>query len=72
MPYTTTETLQQALIEKEIHATCTPLAEVVETEETYQTVIRVQRIYNIMESKLSSPKTTLQYFNVLDSGEQNL
>lgn len=41
-------------------------------QETYQTVIRVQRIYNIMESNLSSPKTTLQYFNVLDSGEQNL
>ncbi|MTJ50589.1 DUF4040 domain-containing protein [Dolichospermum sp. UHCC 0259] len=72
VPYTTTETLQQALIEKEIHATCTPLAEVVETEETYQTVIRVQRIYNIVESELSSPKTTLKYFNVMDSGKQTL
>jgi hypothetical protein len=41
-------------------------------QETYQTVIRVERIYKIMESKLSSPKTTLQYFNILDSGAQNL
>ncbi|UUO14964.1 MULTISPECIES: DUF4040 domain-containing protein [Aphanizomenonaceae] len=72
VPYTTKENLQQALIEKEIHATCAPLEKFVEAEETYQTVIRVQRIYNIIESELSSPKTDLKYFNVLDSGEQNL
>jgi putative multicomponent Na+:H+ antiporter subunit B len=72
VPYPTEETLQQALVEKEIHATCAPLEKVVETAETYQTVIRVQRIYNIIESELLSPKTTLKYFNVLDSGKQNL
>ena len=33
-------------------------------EETYQTAIRVQRIYNIIESELSSPKTILKYFHV--------
>jgi putative multicomponent Na+:H+ antiporter subunit B len=48
------------------------LDRVVEAEETYQTVIRVQRIYNIVKSELSSPKTTLKYFNVLDSGKQTL
>jgi putative multicomponent Na+:H+ antiporter subunit B len=72
VPYPTQETLQQALVEKEIHATCALLDRVVEAEETYQTVIRVQRIYNIVESELSSPKTTLKYFNVLDSGKQTL
>ncbi|MBD2627938.1 DUF4040 domain-containing protein [Trichormus variabilis] len=71
VPYTTTETLEQALIEKEIHATCAPLEEIHKEEEKYQTVIRVQRIYNIIESELSSPNTVLKYRNILDVGEQH-
>jgi putative multicomponent Na+:H+ antiporter subunit B len=70
--YPTKETLQQALIKKEIHASCVQLEKSEQEQETYQTVIRVERIYKIMKSKLSSPKTTLQYFNILDSGAQNL
>jgi putative multicomponent Na+:H+ antiporter subunit B len=64
VPYSNNQSLQQALIEKEIHATCVRLEESNQTEETYQTAIRVQRIYNIIESELSSPKTILKYFHV--------
>jgi putative multicomponent Na+:H+ antiporter subunit B len=62
--YSNNQSLQQALIEKEIHATCVRLEESNPGEETYQTAIRVQRIYNIIESELSSPKTILKYFHV--------
>ncbi|MDB9308217.1 DUF4040 domain-containing protein [Aphanizomenon sp. CS-733/32] len=68
VPYPTQETLQQALIEKEIHATCVHLEETNQTTESYQTAIRVQRIYNIIENELSSPKTVIRYFDVLESG----
>jgi len=64
VPYSNNQSLQQALIEKEIHATCVRLEESHQGEETYQTAIRVQRIYNIIESELSSPKTILKYFHV--------
>ena len=64
VPYSNNQSLQQALIEKEIHATCVRLEESNQGEETYQTAIRVQRIYNIIESELSSPKTILKYFHV--------
>lgn len=72
VPYPTQETLQQALIEKEIHATCVRLEETDQTTESYQTAIRVPRIYNIIESELSSPKTVIRYFDVLESGVQHL
>jgi putative multicomponent Na+:H+ antiporter subunit B len=65
VPYANHQTLQQALIEKKVHATCAPLT------ETYQTAIRVQRIYNIIESELSSPHTSLNYVNILDSEEKH-
>jgi putative multicomponent Na+:H+ antiporter subunit B len=65
VPYANHQTLQQALIEKEVHATCAPLT------ETYQTAIRVQRIYNIIESEISSPHTSLNYVNILDSEEKH-
>ncbi|WP_413173717.1 DUF4040 domain-containing protein [Anabaena azotica] len=71
VPYANNKTLHQALIEKEVHATCSPLAETEQEQETYQTAIRVQRIYNIIESELSSSNTSLNYVNVLDSGEKH-
>ncbi|MBD2139581.1 DUF4040 domain-containing protein [Anabaena sp. FACHB-1237] len=61
VPYTNQESLETALIEKEIHVTCTPLKTSEEPEEMYQTNIRVQRIYNIIQSELSSKNTTLNY-----------
>ncbi|WP_071187271.1 DUF4040 domain-containing protein [Trichormus sp. NMC-1] len=71
VPYNSNQSLQKALIEKEVHATCAPLLETEQAQETYKTAIRVQRIYNIIESELSSPNTTLTYINVLDSGDKH-
>ena len=72
VPYSNRETLQQALIEKEIHGTCALIEETEQTHKNYQTTIRVQRIYNIIESALSPEKTSLNYINVLDSEEKHL
>ncbi|MEA5553364.1 DUF4040 domain-containing protein [Anabaena cylindrica UHCC 0172] len=71
VPYNSSKCLQKALTEKEVHATCASLAQTDQAQETYQTAIRVQRIYNIIESELSSPNTTLTYINVLDSGDKH-
>ena len=72
VPYNNRETLQRALLEKEIHATCTLIEETDQTHKNYQTTIRVQRIYNIMESALSTEKTSLNYINILDLEEKHL
>ncbi|MGM3307362.1 DUF4040 domain-containing protein [Anabaena sp. WFMT] len=72
VPYSNNQCLQKALMEKEVHATCVPLLGNNQIQETYQTDIRVQRIYNIIESELSSPNTILNYVNVLDSEEKHL
>ncbi|WP_016949356.1 DUF4040 domain-containing protein [Anabaena sp. PCC 7108] len=71
IPYNSNQCLRNALIDKEVHATCAPLAASKEFAETYQTEIRVQRIYNIIESEISSPNTVLKYFNILDTGGQH-
>ncbi|HLP87453.1 MAG TPA: DUF4040 domain-containing protein [Nostocaceae cyanobacterium] len=65
--YNSEKSLEQALLEKEVHAICTPLEIGEQAEATYQTTIRVQRIYNIIKNELSSNNTTLNYL-----GGQNL
>lgn len=71
VPYNSHQCLQNALNEKEVHATCAPIKANEEFAETYQTQIRVQRIYNIIESELSSRDTVLNYVDVLDSQEKH-
>lgn len=79
VPYTDQQALHGALMEKEIHATCTrshlselaaqdPIAPESETP-SYHTATRVQRLYDIMRTELSSPATHLTYINTPDSGE---
>lgn len=69
--YATHQCLEKALMEKEVHATCAPLFESKQPEKTYQTEIRVQRVYNIMESEITSQNTILNYVNVLNSEEKH-
>ena len=38
--------------------------------QPYQTAIRVKRIYEIMQTELTSPMTTLTYVSTTDSGEK--
>jgi putative multicomponent Na+:H+ antiporter subunit B len=68
--YTDKQALQRALTEKEIHGTCTA-SEIeqcdLNTEKpTYHTTFRIQRIYDIMQTELSSPETALAYVNIPD------
>jgi putative multicomponent Na+:H+ antiporter subunit B len=60
--YNDTQALHQALMEKEVHATCVLNNQ--NQEQPYETVIRLQRIYDIMRTELSSPETTLTYKEV--------
>ncbi|MGL4620999.1 DUF4040 domain-containing protein [Chroococcidiopsis sp.] len=64
--YKDQQDLHQALMEKEVHATCTRPEDVDCTtpdgeKQPYHTVTRVQRIYDIMQAELSSPVTSLTY-----------
>lgn len=60
--YLDPQALEQALIAKEIHATCTKIEPTEsDSEHIYRTAIRVRRLFEIMQAKLAFPKTTLVY-----------
>ncbi|GAB4227364.1 MAG: DUF4040 domain-containing protein [Stanieria sp.] len=86
VPYPDPETLEQGLSEKEIHATCiksksaedeleknrlssTQLLYTV--RQPYQTTIRVRRLYEIMQSELSSPDIDLIYVSTASAEEKH-
>jgi putative multicomponent Na+:H+ antiporter subunit B len=78
VPYTNTQALHRALMDKEIHATCArpehDNQDSVATEDEqqpYHTTTRVQRLYEIMRTELSSPATSLTYVNASDSEEKH-
>lgn len=71
VPYTNRQALHRALMDKEIHATCTRQEAEYDKKQPYQTEIRVQRIYEIMQTELSSPATLLTYVNTPDSEEKH-
>ncbi|GET39945.1 DUF4040 domain-containing protein [Microseira wollei] len=79
VPYTNTQALHRALIEKEIHATCIPSefsapdsSEYEEERQPYHTATRIKRIYEIMEAELWSAGTTLDYVNIPDDIATNV
>lgn len=82
VPYTNTQALHRALMEKEIHATCARQSQsehddqdhvAYETgKEPLHTATRVRRIYDIMRTELSSPEIILTYVNVPDLEEKHL
>lgn len=73
VPYTNTQALHRALMDKEVHATCMKLADPEGEGEprkmTYQTVTRIERIYEIVQAEVSATNTSLIYKIALDSGE---
>lgn len=77
VPYTNPQALHRALMEKEIHATFAKLEHhrqdhslSEDAQQPYHTRIRVRRIYDILQTELSSPATSLTYVNTPDSGEE--
>ncbi|MFB2876302.1 DUF4040 domain-containing protein [Floridanema aerugineum] len=76
VPYQEKNDLQQALMEREIHATCVRFVrsepdDQEEENKPFHTATRVKRIYEIMETELSSSETSLTYVNIPDSGEKH-
>lgn len=77
VPYKDEQDLHRALMEKEVHATCARRSEqdylnqAALEKQPYQTVTRVRRIYDIMQSEISSPATILTYVSASDSGEEH-
>lgn len=81
VPYTNTQALHRALMEKEVHATCARREQLEQEDQDppewdderqpYQTAIRIQRIYDIMETELSSPGTILTYVNTQEAEEKH-
>lgn len=63
IPYPNEKALQEALITKEIHATC--LKSAIESHP-YQTTTRVRHLYDIFQQELALPATELTYFRVED------
>jgi putative multicomponent Na+:H+ antiporter subunit B len=54
--YEDSVTLEKALLDREIHASC-----VVSIEETYHTAIRVEDFYEIFEKEMASPARSVIY-----------
>lgn len=86
VPYTDTQALYGALMDKEVHAICVHQSRSKHDEQddalpgddkqTYHTATRVRRIYDIMQTELSLPatnltSTNLTYVNAPDSGEEH-
>ena len=71
--YPSQNALRQALMTKEIHAICTqqePTEQhrsdttAIDVQPSYQTAIRVRRLFEIMQTEPALPETTLMYVNV--------
>ncbi len=66
------QALEQALMTKEVHAICRkpePLEP--DTDRTYHTAIRVHRLFEIMQTELTSVNTTLTYVTVSNLEEKH-
>ncbi|QUY42697.1 DUF4040 domain-containing protein [Acaryochloris marina] len=66
--YPNDQDLHQALNEKEVHAIYLPQNHAAETVQD-QALIRIPRLYEIMQAELTSPETTLTYVAVADLAE---
>jgi putative multicomponent Na+:H+ antiporter subunit B len=67
VPYPDQSELHQALLDKEVHAICTPLEQ---PEQPWHTTTRLRRIYEIIQAELALPANLLSYIGVSDSGEK--
>ncbi|KJH73603.1 DUF4040 domain-containing protein [Aliterella atlantica] len=76
LPYPDPESLQQALMAKEVHATCkerspTDLQDFEPEGQRYHTTIRIRRLHNILQTELTLPATCLTYTPVPDLGDEH-
>lgn len=79
IPYPDSQSLEQALIEKEVHATCIKCPQQEDQNLTasepepqpYCTVTRIRRLYDILQTELSSSMTSLAGITAIDFGEKH-
>ncbi|KAM3115562.1 DUF4040 domain-containing protein [Phormidesmis sp. 146-33] len=71
IPYPDSESLTQALLEKEIHVTCIAQLQSDQDPTQYQTVTRIRRLYEILQTELTSPITSLDYISASDLEEKH-
>lgn len=79
--YPNSKALEQALMTKEVHATCIKQEQVeaqnksntvaIDARQTYHTTIRVRRLFEIMQTELTFPETTLDYVTVLNKEDKH-
>ena len=75
--YEDSQTLEQALRSKEVHAICTkpekltPDTTKTYQTKTYQTKIRIHRLFEILQTELSEPETSLHYIKVSNLEEKH-
>ena len=70
--YPNLKTLERALIEREVHGICTPQAPLEsEGDRTYQTAIRVHRLFEILQTELTSPQTHLTFITLPNSEDKH-
>jgi putative multicomponent Na+:H+ antiporter subunit B len=78
IPYADTQSLQQALMEKEVHATCIARSHPTNQDakppgdewQPHQTTTRIRRLYEILQTELASV-TSLSYVTPTDSREKH-
>ena len=68
--YANSQALEQALITKEVHAISSKLTES-DNKPSYLTKIRVHRLFEILQTELTSPETSLKYINLSDSEDKH-
>lgn len=70
MPFATSQSLQRALVDREVHAICDLRSPVnqgaVHSEIPYHTTIRVQRLYDILHAELPASVANLSYIDVTE------
>ena len=69
--------LKQGLSDKEVHAICTKREPQLSAEkdvsdvQTYETAVRVHRLFEIIQTETSLPETALTYVTVADTEEKH-
>ena len=74
--YPNSEALERALMAKEVHATCTKAEQLESNGDAEMTItdriaIRVPRLFEIMETELTYPETTLTYVTVSNGEDKH-
>lgn len=70
--YANSQVLEQALITKEVHAICTQPKQLESDQKlTYEISVRIHRLFEILQTELTSPETSLNYIKTSNLEEKH-